>query len=104
MWVLAHTLLASTASDADGVAVLRTFAQWVHDWFGCMHCRDHFVGMTRGDNSSRLPPLASVASREGAVSWLWQAHNMVNARAGNFQYGRDVLRAHADLARTARLR
>jgi hypothetical protein len=102
VWVLAHTLLASTNSDADGVAVLRTFASWVHGWFGCVHCRDHFVGMTHGEGS--LPPLARVASREGAVSWLWHAHNIVNARAGNYQFGRDVLRAHAQLARAARIR
>lgn len=75
LWLLFHTLLAQ-ADDKSAPRALRAVQGYVRHFFGCDECRRHFVAMA----ASADDPLEGARSADGAVLWLWRAHNRVNLR------------------------
>lgn len=53
--------------------VLQMMLKYVKDFFGCRACAQHFEEMAQGS-------LSSVKTLEEAVLWLWEKHNVVNAK------------------------
>lgn len=58
---------------APGQEVLQAIRNYVHFFFGCRDCADHFEQMAAGS-------MHKVRSPNEAVLWLWSGHNRVNAR------------------------
>ncbi|KAF8386788.1 hypothetical protein PRIPAC_75930 [Pristionchus pacificus] len=82
LWTTFHTLSVSAykqgnnASNASPLPLLSSIRAWVEHFFGCIHCRDHFVKMT-----TRTFPIEIEAKRfDDVYLYLWKAHNIVNAR------------------------
>lgn len=83
LWKLFHTLtvqasthpevLVGTAFEDDPQAVLQTIRRYVHTFFGCKECGEHFEEMAKES-------MDSVKTADQAVLWLWRKHNMVNSR------------------------
>ncbi|XP_016817578.3 sulfhydryl oxidase 2 isoform X2 [Pan troglodytes] len=83
LWKLFHTLTveASTHPDAlvgtgfedDPQAVLQTMRRYIHTFFGCKECGEHFEEMAKES-------MDSVKTPDQAILWLWKKHNMVNGR------------------------
>uniref|UniRef100_A0A2I3H7M9 Sulfhydryl oxidase n=1 Tax=Nomascus leucogenys TaxID=61853 RepID=A0A2I3H7M9_NOMLE len=82
-WKLFHTLTveASTHPDAlvgtgfedDPQAVLQTMRRYIHTFFGCKECGEHFEEMAKES-------MDSVKTPDQAILWLWKKHNVVNGR------------------------
>ncbi|XP_042335809.1 sulfhydryl oxidase 2 [Sceloporus undulatus] len=82
-WKLFHVLtveaalrpkaLLSTGFEDNPRAVLEIMQKYVRDFFGCRACAQHFEEMARES-------LDSVKTLDEAVLWLWEKHNVVNAR------------------------
>ncbi|XP_053138359.1 sulfhydryl oxidase 2 isoform X2 [Hemicordylus capensis] len=82
-WKLFHTLtvqaavrpkaLLNTGLEGNPRAVLEILQKYIQDFFGCRACAQHFEEMARES-------LARVQSLDEAVLWLWEKHNVVNAR------------------------
>uniref|UniRef100_A0A8C5SJI9 Sulfhydryl oxidase n=1 Tax=Laticauda laticaudata TaxID=8630 RepID=A0A8C5SJI9_LATLA len=82
-WKLFHTLtvqaaaqpraLLNTGFEDNPRVVLQIMQKYVQDFFGCRACAEHFQEMARAS-------LDSVKSQDEAVLWLWEKHNVVNAR------------------------
>ncbi|OBS74936.1 hypothetical protein A6R68_14501 [Neotoma lepida] len=83
LWKLFHTLtvqasthpeaLVGTGFEDDPQAVLQTIRRYIHTFFGCKECGEHFEEMAKES-------LNSVKTPDQAVLWLWRKHNMVNSR------------------------
>ncbi|XP_045052960.2 sulfhydryl oxidase 2 isoform X2 [Desmodus rotundus] len=83
LWTLFHTLtvqagarpeaLDGTGFEGDPQAVLQTIRRYVHTFFGCKECGDHFEEMARES-------MGSVKTSDQAILWLWEKHNLVNSR------------------------
>ncbi|XP_036891225.1 sulfhydryl oxidase 1 isoform X1 [Sturnira hondurensis] len=81
LWVLFHFLtVQATRIDVDpsqeaakAQEVLQAIRGYVHYFFGCRDCADHFEQMAAAS-------MQGVSSRDDAVLWLWSSHNRVNAR------------------------
>ncbi|XP_026369536.1 sulfhydryl oxidase 2 [Ursus arctos] len=83
LWKLFHTLtveagthpeaLDSTGLEADPQAVLQTIRRYVHTFFGCKECSEHFEEMAKES-------MDSVKTADQAILWLWKKHNLVNSR------------------------
>ncbi|XP_005083718.1 sulfhydryl oxidase 2 [Mesocricetus auratus] len=83
LWKLFHTLtvqasthpeaLVGTGFEDDPQAVLQTIRKYIHTFFGCKECGEHFEEMAKES-------MNSVKTRDQAVLWLWKKHNMVNSR------------------------
>ncbi|EYC33929.1 hypothetical protein Y032_0001g170 [Ancylostoma ceylanicum] len=83
LWVTFHTLTVSAykqaeehLSDFRPLAPLQAIRAWVVSFFGCLHCREHFLKMTTGT----FPMEVQVKKPEDVFMYLWRAHNIVNAR------------------------
>ncbi|CAB3399739.1 unnamed protein product [Caenorhabditis bovis] len=84
LWTTFHALtvsaykhwLAKTSNVTLPLPPLQSIRDWVGSFFGCMHCRDHFLRMTT--NTFKLE--ANVRRPEDVYLYLWKAHNQVNAR------------------------
>ncbi|XP_066466761.1 sulfhydryl oxidase 2 [Tiliqua scincoides] len=82
-WELFHTLtvqaavqpgaLLSSGFENDPRVVLRVMRNYVRDFFGCRACAQHFEEMASES-------LDLVKTLDEAVLWLWEKHNVVNAR------------------------
>ncbi|KAF7237277.1 Sulfhydryl oxidase 2 [Varanus komodoensis] len=82
-WKLFHTLtvqaalrpkaLLNTGLEDSPQAVLRTMERCIQSFFGCRDCAQHFAEMARES-------LSSLKTLDEAVLWLWEKHNVVNAR------------------------
>ncbi|KAM6430997.1 sulfhydryl oxidase 2 [Liasis olivaceus] len=82
-WKLFHTLtvqaaaqpraLLNTGFEDNPRVVLQIMQKYVQDFFGCRACAQHFGEMARVS-------LDSVKTWDEAVLWLWEKHNVVNAR------------------------
>ncbi|XP_054853261.1 sulfhydryl oxidase 2 [Eublepharis macularius] len=82
-WKLFHTLtvqavvqpeaLNKTGLEENPCAVLQIMQRYVKDFFGCRACAQHFEEMAEES-------LSSVKTLEEAALWLWEKHNVVNAR------------------------
>uniref|UniRef100_A0A452VDR7 Sulfhydryl oxidase n=1 Tax=Ursus maritimus TaxID=29073 RepID=A0A452VDR7_URSMA len=83
LWKLFHTLtveagthpeaLDGTGLEADPQAVLQTIRRYVHTFFGCKECSEHFEEMAKES-------MDSVKTADQAILWLWKKHNLVNSR------------------------
>ncbi|MEE6505244.1 hypothetical protein FKM82_005472 [Ascaphus truei] len=83
LWKLFHTLtvqaavhpeaLANTVFEDDPRAVLQTMRQYIHEFFGCRECAQHFEEMAKES-------MDTVKTLDEAVLWLWRKHNVVNNR------------------------
>lgn len=52
---------------------MQTIRRYVHTFFGCKECGEHFEEMAKES-------MDSVKTADQAVLWLWRKHNMVNSR------------------------
>ncbi|KAE9554184.1 hypothetical protein FO519_002605 [Halicephalobus sp. NKZ332] len=82
LWTTFHALtVASFKNGANDVSfrplpVLQSIRDWVGSFFGCEHCRKHFLKMT----TRTFKMEANVRRSEDVFLYLWRAHNIVNAR------------------------
>ncbi|XP_047443287.1 sulfhydryl oxidase 1 [Mugil cephalus] len=75
VWTLFHvlTVQAYSAGGSDPSEVLSAMRGYVHSFFGCRECAEHFENMARDS-------MAEVNSLTSSVLWLWSRHNRVNNR------------------------
>uniref|UniRef100_A0AC34QV21 Sulfhydryl oxidase n=1 Tax=Panagrolaimus sp. JU765 TaxID=591449 RepID=A0AC34QV21_9BILA len=82
LWTTFHALtVASFKKSGEDVSyrplpVLQSVRDWVGSFFGCEHCRKHFLKMT----TRTFKMEANVRKSEDVFLYLWRAHNIVNAR------------------------
>ncbi|CAG9537260.1 unnamed protein product [Cercopithifilaria johnstoni] len=82
LWTLFHALTLQAykngLNDSKFVPITPLIAirNWVNHFFGCQHCREHFLRMTTRTFSME----SKVHHPEDVFMYLWQAHNIVNAR------------------------
>jgi len=81
LWTLFHTLTVRCSSttqpvDLTGFQVINRIRKFVDHFFGCRHCRDHFLEMSKNIETD-------VVNHEDSILWLWRGHNKVNARLKN---------------------
>ncbi|XP_042036751.1 sulfhydryl oxidase 2-like [Salvia splendens] len=72
LWVLLHSL-SVRVDDGESELAFSTTCDFIHNFFVCEECRQHFYSMC----SSVSSPFKK--SRDFAL-WLWSAHNKVNER------------------------
>ncbi|CAI5448208.1 unnamed protein product [Caenorhabditis angaria] len=83
LWTTFHALTVHTYIDTikddhvNPIAPLKSIQGWVKSYFGCEHCRNHFMHMT-----TQLFPLNErrVRHPHDMMTYLWRAHNIVNNR------------------------
>ncbi|KAM5238766.1 sulfhydryl oxidase 1 [Ctenodactylus gundi] len=81
LWILFHVLTVQASrlsidhstEQANGQEVLQTIRNYVHFFFGCQDCADHFEQMAASS-------MNRVGNLDDAILWLWTGHNRVNAR------------------------
>ncbi|XP_033477827.1 sulfhydryl oxidase 1 [Epinephelus lanceolatus] len=76
MWTLFHVLTVqakNAGTGRDSQEVLNAMRNYVHNFFGCRACAEHFESMARES-------LVEVNTWSSAVLWLWSRHNQVNSR------------------------
>ncbi|KAK5972587.1 Sulfhydryl oxidase [Trichostrongylus colubriformis] len=83
LWIALHALTVSSYKQAEEhlgdfkpLEPLQAIRAWVTSFFGCLHCREHFLKMT----TSTFPIEAQVHKPDDVILYLWKAHNIVNAR------------------------
>ena len=67
-------MLSLSTLNGKEYTVLRAIHGYVKNFFGCRECSQHFQEMGRELN------LQEVSTPEDGALWLWNAHNVVNAR------------------------
>lgn len=67
-----------TGLEDDPQAVLQTIRRYVHVFFGCKECGEHFEEMAKES-------IDSVKTPDQAILWLWKKHNLVNSRLAGEQ-------------------
>ncbi|WCJ33234.1 Sulfhydryl oxidase 1 [Euphorbia peplus] len=72
LWVLLHSL-SVRIEDGESQFAFLAICDFVHNFFICEECRQHFYHMCSGVG------IPFTSSRE-FVLWLWKAHNKVNER------------------------
>uniref|UniRef100_A0A8D0ENC9 Sulfhydryl oxidase n=1 Tax=Strix occidentalis caurina TaxID=311401 RepID=A0A8D0ENC9_STROC len=70
LWKLFHTLTVQAALRPK--ALINT-GKYIHHFFGCKACAQHFEEMAKES-------MDSVKTLDKAVLWLWEKHNVVNNR------------------------
>ncbi|KFP83553.1 Sulfhydryl oxidase 2, partial [Acanthisitta chloris] len=83
LWKLFHTLtvqaalrpkaLLNTGLEDNPQVVLQVMRRYIHHFFGCKACAQHFEEMAKES-------MDSVKTLDQAVLWLWEKHNVVNNR------------------------
>uniref|UniRef100_A0AAF5Q476 Sulfhydryl oxidase n=1 Tax=Wuchereria bancrofti TaxID=6293 RepID=A0AAF5Q476_WUCBA len=82
LWTTFHALTVQAykngLNDSKFVPItpLVAIRNWVNNFFGCQHCREHFLRMTT--QTFRME--SQVHQPEDTFMYLWQVHNIVNAR------------------------
>ncbi|VDL72219.1 unnamed protein product, partial [Nippostrongylus brasiliensis] len=83
LWITFHTLTVSAYKHAEDhlaefkpLEPLQAIRSWVGSFFGCLHCRQHFLKMT----THTFPIETQVHAPEDVFLYLWRAHNIVNKR------------------------
>ncbi|CCD61191.1 Sulfhydryl oxidase [Caenorhabditis elegans] len=84
LWTTFHALTVSAFKNWQNktnditlpLPPLQSIRDWVGSFFGCNHCRDHFLKMT----TDTFKIEANVRRPEDVYLYLWKAHNKVNAR------------------------
>uniref|UniRef100_A0A4W6FTB4 Sulfhydryl oxidase n=1 Tax=Lates calcarifer TaxID=8187 RepID=A0A4W6FTB4_LATCA len=77
VWTLFHVLTVQ-AKNAGGSGthpqeVLGAMRHYIHSFFGCRSCAEHFENMASES-------MVEVSTLSAAVLWLWSRHNRVNNR------------------------
>uniref|UniRef100_A0AC35U774 Sulfhydryl oxidase n=1 Tax=Rhabditophanes sp. KR3021 TaxID=114890 RepID=A0AC35U774_9BILA len=83
LWTTFHTLTVHTYLDTvkdaamNPLQPLKSIQGWVNSFFGCQHCKNHFMHMT-----TTLFPMTErrVRHNHDMMMYLWRAHNIVNNR------------------------
>uniref|UniRef100_A0A8C9G3E2 Sulfhydryl oxidase n=1 Tax=Pavo cristatus TaxID=9049 RepID=A0A8C9G3E2_PAVCR len=88
LWKLFHTLtvqaalrptaLMSTGLEDNPRAVLEVMRRYIHHFFGCKACAQHFEEMAKES-------MDAVQTLDKAVLWLWEKHNVVNNRLAGME-------------------
>merc|ERR1719362_2852899 len=80
LWQLFHTLMVNAAIKGDpsmalggASTVAKTMVNYVYYFFSCRHCADNF--RKKVNMMGFLP-----SSPRDSILWLWQIHNMANAK------------------------
>ncbi|XP_069741471.1 sulfhydryl oxidase 2 isoform X2 [Narcine bancroftii] len=83
LWTLFHFLTVraerhpemqiNAGLDNGPRVVLQVMRRYIHHFFGCRDCAQHFEEMAKES-------MAAVETRDGAILWLWKKHNEVNNR------------------------
>eukprot|EP00095_Tigriopus_kingsejongensis_P002549 maker-scaffold309_size213625-snap-gene-0.17 protein:Tk02549 transcript:maker-scaffold309_size213625-snap-gene-0.17-mRNA-1 annotation:"sulfhydryl oxidase 2" len=81
LWTLFHALSVNAVLQGDpaitkgkGVsAVAKAMTSYIHHFFSCRHCAQHFAHKVQ--TLGRLPK-----SPQDSIIWIWQIHNMANAK------------------------
>ncbi|XP_061895501.1 sulfhydryl oxidase 1 [Entelurus aequoreus] len=75
VWTLFHllTVQAKKSAGSDPQEVLRAMRGYIHNFFGCRACAEHFENMAKES-------LNEVNTYSAAILWLWSRHNRVNNR------------------------
>ncbi|XP_076243509.1 sulfhydryl oxidase 1 [Calliopsis andreniformis] len=79
LWTMFHMLTVNYAiknndTDHDPKKILEAMHGYIHHFFGCTDCAQHFVQMASKNN------IFNVSNLNDSILWLWSAHNEVNAR------------------------
>lgn len=77
LWSLFHHLTIQhydSDDNEDPMEILQAMHDYVKHFFGCTECSNHFQEMAKRNH------IWNVTSKDGAVLWLWSAHNEVNKR------------------------
>uniref|UniRef100_A0A7M4EK35 Sulfhydryl oxidase n=1 Tax=Crocodylus porosus TaxID=8502 RepID=A0A7M4EK35_CROPO len=79
VWVLFHLLTVQASrygnqQGLDPLEVLQTMRGFMHHFYYCRSCSEHFEGMAKKS-------MDQVKSRDEAILWLWERHNTVNMRS-----------------------
>ena len=72
-----NLILNSAGIAPNPLGPLKAIQGWVTSFFGCEHCRQHFMKMT-----TQTFPMSEqrVFRLTDMLMYLWRAHNIVNAR------------------------
>ncbi|XP_067868314.1 sulfhydryl oxidase 2 [Heterodontus francisci] len=83
LWTLFHTLTVHAVTrpeiqilpgfDNSPQVVLQVIRRYIHHFFGCRECAQHFEEMAKES-------MDKVATLDDAILWLWKKHNEVNSR------------------------
>lgn len=75
LWTMFHvlTIKANDRQTTDASEVLKAIYDYVKYFFGCTDCSQHFQKLA-------AERFKTVAETDGAIIWLWTAHNEVNHR------------------------
>ena len=98
LWMLMHTLTVLTlpieghtpsSQTITSYHALTILIRFIRNFFSCEVCREHFIRMANNHTPS------SMSASGDAVLWLWQTHNLVNARleragGGDPSYPKDL--------------
>ncbi|CAJ0924411.1 unnamed protein product, partial [Mesorhabditis belari] len=82
LWTTFHTISVTAyrqganSADFHPLPILHAIRDWVGNFFGCLHCREHFLRMAT--KSFKIED--NVKTREDVFLYLWEAHNRVNKR------------------------
>ncbi|KAK6047164.1 hypothetical protein COOONC_15331 [Cooperia oncophora] len=74
----AHTYIDTIKdSNVNALKPLKSIQGWVRGFFGCQHCKNHFMNMT-----TNILPMTErrVRHPQDMMTYLWRAHNIVNNR------------------------
>ncbi|RCN47689.1 thioredoxin [Ancylostoma caninum] len=83
LWTTFHALTVHTYIDTikdtnvNALKPLKSIQGWVKGFFGCQHCKRHFMNMT-----TNIFPMTERRIRHphDMMTYLWRAHNIVNNR------------------------
>ncbi|PIO65256.1 Erv1 / Alr family protein [Teladorsagia circumcincta] len=83
LWTTFHALTVHTYidtikdSNVNALKPLKSIQGWVRGFFGCQHCKNHFMNMT-----TNILPMTErrVRHPQDMMTYLWRAHNIVNNR------------------------
>lgn len=77
LWQLFHYMTvqaADTDRSQDPLEILQAMHGYIKYYFGCTDCSEHFQDM------AAKRKIWNTSSKDGAIIWLWAAHNEVNQR------------------------
>ena len=88
LWQTFHTitvgaLLADEFDMNEGVS--KTIYDYVHHFFTCRHCAEHFAQEVAKSSSSSHNTTTLPMWPSDTVFWMWRLHNMANLRLKGIQ-------------------
>ncbi|CEF99460.1 Thioredoxin, conserved site [Ostreococcus tauri] len=78
LWTLLHAISVRVPlSKVSNAEFINALEGWIRVFFPCEECRAHFLSLIENPETGFD---AYVDRADGAAIWLWNAHNLVNAR------------------------